>query len=64
MKDGYIVKNFNDGEVSKEDLELINKLAKRPLKSDEVYVFSLILCDNEIDREYERLEKLFGRAVF
>ena len=42
MKDGYIVKNFNDGEVSKEDLELINKLARRPLKSDEVYVFSLI----------------------
>lgn len=57
MKDGYIVKNFNDGEVSKEDLELINKLARRPLKSDEVYVFSLILCDNEIDREYERFTK-------
>lgn len=49
------------------DLELINKYALVPLKKEEVFVFSVILCDNEIDRDFERfseeslyaLEKLF-----
>ena len=43
------VKNLRDGE-----LDLINKYARRPLKEEEVYAFSLVLCDNEIDRDYER----------
>ncbi|MCM1006661.1 MAG: hypothetical protein NC485_01830 [Ruminococcus flavefaciens] len=35
-------------------LEKINKFTRRPLTEDEVYVFSVILCDNEIDRDSER----------
>lgn len=35
-------------------LEKINKFTRRPLTEDEVYVFSVILCDNEIDRDGER----------
>lgn len=37
-----------------EILEKINRFTRRPLKDDEVYVFSVILCDNEIDRDLER----------
>ena len=36
------------------DLELIGALARRPLGRDEVYAFSVRLCDNEIDRDFER----------
>ena len=46
-------------------LEQIGAYARRQLKPEEVYVFSLVLCDNLVDREYERfpresLEKLAG----
>lgn len=50
-----------------EELELINKYTRRPFSNEEVYVFSLTLCDNDVDRDFERftveslfeLEKLF-----
>lgn len=38
------------------DLELIGALARRPLTEGEVYCFSVRLCDNEIDRDYERFD--------
>ena len=41
-------------QVSAEDLALINALSRKELTSDEVYTFSVRLCDNEIDREGER----------
>ncbi len=45
------------------ELELINNYARRELKEDEVYIFSVVLCDNDVDRDFERftvesLEKL------
>ena len=60
-----------DRTPSAEELELINKYTRRALKAEEVYVFSVALCDNEVDRDGERftaeslfaLEKLFvGRT--
>lgn len=39
------------------DMALINSYSKRPLKRDEVYIFSLILCDNEIDRDFEQFSE-------
>lgn len=36
-----------------EDMELINAYARRALEPEEVYTFSLILCDNDIDRDLE-----------
>ncbi len=60
MKTGQVVKNsaIKDGE-----LELINSYARRQLSENEVYVFSVVLCDNDVDRDFERftvesLEKL------
>lgn len=34
-------------------LEQINLYTRRPMKPEEVYVFSAVLCDNEVDRDYE-----------
>lgn len=35
-------------------LEDINRLSRASLSAEEVYVFSLCLCDNEVDRDQER----------
>lgn len=35
-------------------LEKINRFTRRPLTEEEVFVFSVILCDNDIDRDCER----------
>lgn len=59
-------------EVTEEELKAINKYALEPLKAEEVFTFKAVLCDNEIDRVYERftlkalqdLQKLFvGKTV-
>ena len=41
-------------ELSEEALARINALAKSELKAEEVYTFAVKLCDNEVDRDYER----------
>lgn len=41
-------------EIAAEDLDAINRFSKVPLTADEVFTFDLLLCDNEIDRDYER----------
>ena len=40
--------------VTKSDIEKINSYSLKPLSEEEVFVFSVILCDNEIDRDFER----------
>ena len=40
--------------VTEADLALINLLSRKELKEEDVYVFSLRLCDNEVDRDGER----------
>lgn len=42
--------------VSAEDLALINGFSKKTLAADEVFVFDMALCDNEVDRDFERFE--------
>lgn len=39
-------------------LEAINRIAKGNLKEDQVYVFSLRLCDDQVDRDFERFDTL------
>lgn len=54
-------------EVTAADLKAINKYALEPLKAEDVFTFKAVLCDNEVDRDYERfslkalqdLKKLF-----
>ena len=37
-------------------LEAINNLAKAHLTAQQVYVFSLRLCDDQVDRDFERFD--------
>lgn len=61
------VQESEQSPVTDEELALINGYTRRQLSKDEVYVFSVVLCDNDIDRDGERftveslfaLEKLF-----
>lgn len=38
-------------------LEQLNKFTRRELSADEVFIFSVTLCDNEIDRDNERFTR-------
>ncbi|MCL2089226.1 MAG: hypothetical protein FWH14_07060 [Oscillospiraceae bacterium] len=42
-----------DPEINEEQLAKINKFTRRAFKKDEIYSFSVILCDNEVDRDNE-----------
>lgn len=44
----------NTGSPNAAELELINAMTRRPFTSEELYVFSVTLCDNDIDRDFER----------
>ncbi len=51
---------MNNGEVSmlslptKEDMARIQKFSRRKLKDDEVFIFTITMCNNDIDADYER----------
>ena len=74
MKDNKLIKSGVTGDVHGEnqtvgddELEQINRFTRRNLAKNEVYAFSVVLCDNDVDRDGERfttdslyeLEKLF-----
>lgn len=42
---------------TEKELGLINTYSRSVLTEDDVYVFTLTLCDNEIDRDFERFSK-------
>lgn len=44
------------GAPTPQELELINSYTVKPLKAEEVYTFGIVLCDNEIDRDFERFD--------
>ncbi|MBO3443407.1 hypothetical protein [Clostridium sp. CCUG 7971] len=54
-------------EINSKELSQINKLTLEPLKTEDIFIFKVAMCDNEIDREYEvfslkslqSLQKLF-----
>ncbi len=49
-----VVKGIGTPEA--EELALINALARRELGAEEVYTFALRLCDNDVDRDFERFD--------
>lgn len=52
-----IEKTLDSSLVSDSQLEQINRYTRRAFEREEVFVFSLILCDNEIDRDGERFPR-------
>ncbi len=51
MKDGYIEKGYTP---KNEDLEKIRQFTRKEFNEEDLFIFSLILCDNDIDRDYEK----------
>ena len=47
---------MNSGAPTAVQLEAINAQAKAQLTAEQVYVFSLRLCDDQVDREFERFD--------
>ncbi len=43
----------SDGEITESDMELINKYSRKKLSREDVYTFSVVLCDNDVDRDHE-----------
>ena len=44
------------GVPNAQQLEKINALAKGTLTAEQVYVFSVRLCDDQVDRDFERFD--------
>ncbi len=51
MKYGNVIKKVS---MTQSDLSKINHYTRSELSADDVYAFSIVLCDNEVDRDYER----------
>jgi len=56
MKIAKAAEAVGGGTPSAVQLEKINALAKARLNGEQVYVFSLRLCDDQVDREFERFD--------
>lgn len=52
---GFVhIKEAKDGEgITEDDLKLINQYTRKELTAGEVYMYPVILCDNEVDRDAE-----------
>lgn len=49
------LKSFNITKADAEkDIDLINQFSLKELKPEDVFCFSLVLCDNEVDRDNEK----------
>lgn len=53
---GMITKaaQLENQEINDAELEAINKHTLSPLTADDVFTFKAVLCDNDIDRQFER----------
>lgn len=43
-------------EITEDELKLINSFTKKEMKKEDIFTFTVILCDNEIDRDFERFD--------
>ena len=51
------------GAPSEEQLEKINRLTKAKVAAEDVYVFSVRLCDDQVDRDDERFSEACIREL-
>ncbi|MGN1303793.1 MAG: hypothetical protein ACI4YB_02030 [Oscillospiraceae bacterium] len=74
MKYGNVAKSEGGGQdlYSPEIMAKVNKFTRRELTADEVYIFPVVMCDNELDRDNEHFtvealnqlaEKFIGKTV-
>lgn len=53
MKLGKVVKSF---EVNSNAMDKINSFTRKELAEDDVYIFPMVMCDNELDRDFDKFE--------
>lgn len=53
-KDAGTAEQWAAGE---DDISCINRFSRKTLTADEVYTFAVRLCDNEVDRDFERFDE-------
>lgn len=53
MKLGKVAKSF---EVNSNAMDKINSFTRKELTEDDVYIFPMVMCDNELDRDYDKFE--------
>lgn len=53
MSQGYVEKSLAP---QKADIEKINEFTRSDFDSDSLYVFNVVLCDNDIDRDFEKFD--------
>ena len=51
MREGFIEKGYTPEES---DYEKIRKFTRRDFEKDELYVFEVSLCNNDVDRDNEK----------
>ena len=44
-------------QIAEDDMALINAQAKTPLAPEQIYTFAVRLCDNQVDRDFERFPR-------
>lgn len=54
MKSVDILSSSENNYLDDSDLSLINQYTLEKLEPEDVFTFSVILCDNDVDRDYER----------
>lgn len=65
MKEGYLLKRKTEhGVVSPQELEKINQYTRREFQAQELYTFSVVLCDNQVDRDFECFTKAANHSRF
>ncbi|MDR2932208.1 MAG: hypothetical protein LBV27_03780 [Oscillospiraceae bacterium] len=52
-----MIEKTTDTEVTREQLDAVNRFTRRTLTKDEVFVFPVVLCDNEVDRDLEQFPR-------
>jgi len=54
MKFGVISKSIVTDEQKNKDLQLINQFSRKELALDDVYTFPVVMCNNDVDRDFEK----------
>lgn len=54
MKFGNVIKGADGASVTSEQLAKINRLTRKELSEDDVYIFPIVACDNELDRDFDK----------
>lgn len=53
MKLGHVICKSAGSEAATPEMELINQYTRRDFSAEDVYTFPVVMCDNNVDRDFE-----------